>query len=152
MRAFKYRAKDMKGKWVYGSVVKSVNNSYFIYSENYNTLSPDITIINKHTINQMVCKLENGHEIYEGDMKMITSDVLGGIEFEAILVYISEYSMFGWLGFNEWAEYLEKGIDSLDPAEFWLYPFNTVEANEEGLKIIGNLIDTPQYENLVTNG
>ena len=65
MREIRFRGKGLlahKGEWIYGFFKKNTNGDCYIENEYGLAI-----IVDPETVGQLVCRLQDGSEIYEGD-------------------------------------------------------------------------------------
>jgi len=138
-RAAKYRGKTTEG-WVYGNLIQHETGEYYI-TQNSHMMSPEIFLVDQHSIGQIVIKMKDGTEIYEGDVKQDELDLPERITHELVLCWVKEMCVYCWIGLSEYIDYKINGIEVLDPFEFWVYMIDVEEMERKGVELVGNIFD-----------
>ena len=148
MRQYKFRAKDLSGKWVFGNLIElksKTTEMYYIHNglnqPCTNDFWEDFTEVDKKSICQLA-KTVDGVEYYDGDIAKTNDKAM----LKVILTWVKEYSMFCWLTVNEYKAYqVSFEMLDFDKILFWTYAFGDKHAKD--ITIIGNVTDNPELIN-----
>lgn len=143
-REIKFRGigKD-SGQWIFGDLIRS-NGGTLIFPEDAPD-SYDNYIVKPETVGQFTgLRDRDGKDIYDGDIKkwytVVSANLASltgsdSVSHRAVMTWITEWSMWGWLMIDEYKEYMDAGVQSLDETMFWTYNAD----RDEEVMICGNI-------------
>ena len=124
MKHIKFRGKGYDGKWLYGDLKHTSNNTYSIIGFNLERRY----IVQEETIGQYIgMKDYNGREIFDGDIIQSSKD---GFSSKHEIIYVPEEAAFK-------ARMIDSSIyDYCSLSKEWIEKFEKV--------VIGNIHDNPE--------
>lgn len=125
MREIKFRGLSDTGNWYYGGIIPHYTTGYSLITDPEGN---DASCKNG-TIGQFTgLQDKKRNDIYEGDI-LTDKD-----KNTTIVVWISEWAMFGCMFHDEWELYRMRGVKEIDESMFWTFPIENTQ-----YKVIGNI-------------